>query len=803
MSKTFTNVINLLNLNDEELIQVSKKYLFSLNLNEMKRVQEYFRVLGREPRDIELETIAQTWSEHCKHKTLTGIIKYREKNLNTGEEKVEIIDNLLKSTIFKATKEMKHSWCLSAFKDNAGIIEFDENMGVAFKVETHNHPTALEPYGGAGTGIGGVIRDILGVGKGAEPIFNTDVFCFGNQDIKSDALNEKILHPRQIMKGAVEGVRDYGNRMGIPTINGTTLFDEGFIFNPLVFCGTAGIIPKNMIEKKVMPGDYIVSIGGRVGRDGIHGATFSSLALDENVEQSAVQIGNPIVEKKILDGLLFARDKNLYNSLTDCGAGGLSSAVGELGENTGVELFLDKVPLKYSGLFPWEIWVSEAQERMVLAVPEKNLNSLIEIFQAEDVEVSILGKFTNTKKLILFFNDEKICELDMDFLHNGLPKYEREAFAIIKSEKNFLNDYKIENDKLEDYFYKIISHPNVSSKEWIVKQYDYEVKGNTIIKPFQGNSVISDTSVVKPLSNSKKGIATSNGINFEYGKYDTRKMILANINEAIRNILCAGGVIENIAFLDNFCWGDPNDKEKLGSLVLACKACYDYSVVLDIPFISGKDSLNNTYLNKDGKKISIPDTMLISCFAVLKDVSKCLTMNFKKDDNSIYIIGNTNNELKGTIFNLIEKNISSTVPDTDIYESKKIFNTINEIIDKRLIESIHDISDGGIAICIAEMVIASNFGAIVDLSDIPTNENKLESVSKLFSESQSRFILEVKNDNLIKIEDVLLNSKIPFKKIGKVIKTDELVIKNGSEILINCNKKDINEKFLLNSWNNL
>ena len=336
-----------------------------------------------------------------------------------------------------------------------------------------------------------------------------------------------------------------------------------------------------------------------------------------------------------------------------------------------------------------------------------------------------------------------------------------------------------------------------------IKQYDYEVKGHTVIKPLQGNKTIGDTSVIKPFFNSKKGVAVSNGINFEYGKYDTRKMILANINEAMRNIICAGGVIEIMAFLDNFCWGDPNDREKLGSLVLACKACYDYSKALDIPFISGKDSLNNTYLNKDGEKISIPDTMLISCFAVLKDVSKCLTMNFKEEGNFIYIIGETNNELKGTIFNLVEKDISSNVPDTDIYESKKIFNVLNEIIDKSLIESIHDISDGGLGVCIAEMMIASDFGAEVDLSNIPTKEKELDTISKLFSESQSRFVLEVKKDNSSKIEEILLNSRVSFKNIGKVIKKDDLIIKEGNEILINCNKKNINEKFSYNTWMDL
>ncbi|MCL2335090.1 MAG: AIR synthase-related protein, partial [Endomicrobia bacterium] len=412
--KTNCSVIEILSLTDNKLIELSRKNVLSLSLEEMKTVQNYFRKLKRNPTDIELETIAQTWSEHCKHKTLTGIIEYTEEH--DGRKKKRVYNNLLKETIFEATMKLNKKWCWSVFKDNAGVIEFDQENGAAFKVETHNHPSALEPYGGSATGIGGVIRDILGVGLGAKPIANTDIFCFGNPDTKASAVPEGMHHPKRIAKGVVSGVRDYGNRMGIPTVNGAVYFDDGYMANPLVYCGTMGIMPKKYINKTVKSGDLILVVGGRTGRDGIHGATFSSVQLDKESDVSAVQIGNPIVEKKVLDTMLKARDLNLYRAVTDCGAGGLSSAIGELGEKTGAYVELDKVPLKYEGLSPWEIWISEAQERMVFAVPAKNKKKITEIFEKENVEAVFVGKFTSDKKLTLIYNKDVVADMDMQFL---------------------------------------------------------------------------------------------------------------------------------------------------------------------------------------------------------------------------------------------------------------------------------------------------------------------------------------------------------------------------------------------------
>ena len=416
--------IPILNTNADELLRISQEGLLSLNLAEMQAIQAHFAKLARNPTDVELETIAQTWSEHCVHKTFKSMIEYEE----TGRE-TETIDGLFKTYIQRATEEIAAEWCVSVFTDNAGIIEFDDNYNIVFKVETHNHPSAIEPYGGAGTGIGGVIRDSLGTGLGAKPILNTDVFCFGLPDLSYGELPKGALHPKRIFKGVVSGVRDYGNRMGIPTANGAILFDPRYTGNPLVYCGNVGLIPKDRCDKTVEPGDLIVAVGGRTGRDGIHGATFSSLELDDTSESlgSVVQIGNPIMEKKIVDALMGARDRQLYRNITDCGAGGFSSAVGEMGQEIGAEVHLENIPLKYTALDPWEIWLSEAQERMVIAAPPESLEELMAICEAESVEATVLGTFTDTHRLRVFYRGEVVADLDMDFLHNGLPRHTKKA----------------------------------------------------------------------------------------------------------------------------------------------------------------------------------------------------------------------------------------------------------------------------------------------------------------------------------------------------------------------------------------
>ena len=777
-------VINILNADDKKLLDISKKGLLSLNLNEMKAVQRYFKKKKRNPTDVELETIAQTWSEHCKHKSLKGIVNYNGK----------IINNLLKQTVVKVTEELNKKWCVSVFKDNAGIIKFDDNFNIAFKVETHNHPSAIEPYGGAGTGIGGVIRDILGVGLGGKPILNTDVFCFGPLDFPYGKLIEGTLHPRRVFKGVVAGVRDYGNRMGIPTANGAIVFEENYVCNPLVYCGTVGIIPKDKCFKKVKKGDIIVSIGGKTGRDGIHGATFSSIALDKDTEVSAVQIGNPIVEKKVLDVLLQARDRNLYNAITDCGAGGYSSAVGEMGEEIGARVYLERVPLKYKGLAPWEIWVSEAQERMVLAVPLKNLNEIMKIFEKENVSATIIGEFTGTKKLELFYGKSKVADLDMDFLHNGVPRFKLNA---VWEEKTYEEPFLDYPSYLGDYLKRILSDLTVCSKEWVVRQYDHEVQGGTVIKPLQGvtNDGPGDACILTPILNSYKGVAVANGINPRYGMIDPYYMAASNIDEAIRNIVAVGGDIDRIALLDNFCWGDPQKPEQMGGLVRAALACYDIAKGYGTPFISGKDSLNNEYIDYNtGKRISIPGTLLISSICVMEDIRIAVTMDFKENGNLIYIIGKTFNELGGSIYFKLFNKIGNTVPKVDTKLGKKIFKNIHNAIKSKLIKACHDCSEGGIGVALAEMCFSGGLGAVIYLDKVPKDSNLNRDDFILFSESNTRFIVEVEKKNKSEFERIFKD--VPFANIGKIEDTKKLIIYglNGNVIL----NEDINK--LKESW---
>jgi phosphoribosylformylglycinamidine synthase len=845
------NSIDILNADDDKLLKISEQGLLALNFAEMKAIQNYFSRLGRNPTDVELETIAQTWSEHCVHKTFRGLIEYSQ------EGKTEIIDSLLKSTIMKATREINKPWCVSVFSDNAGIIEFDENYNVVFKVETHNHPSAIEPYGGAGTGIGGVIRDPLGTGLGAKPILNTDVFCFGPPDLPYDELPRGTLHPKRIFKGVVAGVRDYGNRMGIPTANGAILFDRRYTCNPLVYCGNVGLIPKDRCRKKVNVGDLAVVVGGRTGRDGIHGVTFASLELDESSERlgSAVQIGNPIVEKKMADTLLQARDKQLYSAITDCGGGGLSSAFGEMGEEVGLRIDLEKVPLKYTGLVPWEIWISESQERMALAVPPEKINELLEVFSAEDVEATVIGEFTGDRKLRLFYEGKIVADLDMEFLHDGLPRITKKAifekpihsFASLrpalegsegtgsepevgsrKSEVGSRNAtvlskvkehtkfhekhemgkdtncifscisrtsassvVKFRNPKSEirnpksdltPYLLNILSSPNVASKEWVIRQYDHEVQGGSILKPLQGieNDGPGDACIVAPVLSSKRGIIVANGINPKYSDIDPYDMAASAIDEALRNVISVGGTLQRTALLDNFSWGNPDKPDRLGALVRACKACYDIAVAYGTPFISGKDSLYNEYQDTEtGEQVAIPHTLLISAICVMDDVTKAVSMDAKGEGDLIYVVGKTYNEMGGSHYYAARGFIGNSVPQVRPEEGRRTMESLSTAIKNGLVRACHDCSEGGIGVSAAEMAFAGGYGMKIDLRKVPKSDEVLRSDVLLFSESNSRFIVEVKRELQSEFEQAMEGTS--FGLIGEIIKskTFEVIGMNG------------------------
>jgi len=767
--------VDLLGASDKKLQRISRQGQLFLNVAEMRRVRDYFKKIGRNPTDCELETIAQTWSEHCWHKTFRGKINYTEitkspclSGRQASRKVTRKIDNLLKATIMKVTNELNKPWCVSVFKDNAGVIRFDRENNICFKVETHNHPSALEPFGGANTGIGGVIRDPLGTGLGARPILNTDVFCFGPVDYPFSKLPQGTLHPRRIMKGVVSGVRDYGNKMGIPTVNGAILFHEGFVGNPLVYCGTAGIMPKGKSFKQSSTGDLIVVAGGRTGRDGIHGATFSSGELtheSETISSGAVQIGNPIQEKKLLDVILQARDKNLYDAITDCGAGGLSSAVGEMGQELGARVDLEKVPLKYSGLSYTEIWISESQERMVLSVPKKNINKLLGVFSREDVEATVIGEFTDTKKLELYYQNNPVCELDMNFLHEGLPALERKAFYV----QNKHREPRFQCPaNLTDSLIKLLSDYDTCSKEWVIRQYDHEVQAGSVLKPLAGkfNDGPSDAAIVRPLLNSDKGIIISCGINFRYGFIDPYWMAASCIDEALRQVVSVGGSLEVCALLDNFCWGNPDKPDRLGGLVRCALGCYDTARAFGVPFISGKDSLNNEYTVKN-RSTAIPGTILISAMAVMPDVNKSVSAFARETGDLIYIVGQTYPEMGGSHYFGLSGYLGNSVPRVYPKTAKKIFSSLNKAVSLGLVRAMHDCSESGIGLACAEMAFSGGLGMELFLQEVPykcADRSERRNDFILFSESNSRFMVEVKKKNQASFERVLKG--LPFGLAG-------------------------------------
>jgi len=757
--------VDLLRAGDKRLMEISKKGQLFLNLNEMRQIRGYFRKLKRNPTDCELETIAQTWSEHCYHKTFRGNITYKESKATPALGNIAI-KNLLKSTIMKVTRELDKSWCVSVFKDNSGVIRFDQKNNICFKVETHNHPSALEPFGGANTGIGGVIRDAMGTGLGAKPILNSDIFCFAPPDMAFNKVPTGALHPKRVMKGVVSGVRDYGNKMGIPTVNGAILFHENFAGNPLVYCGTVGIMPKDKSFKQTNPGDLAVVVGGATGRDGIHGATFSSGELtheSETVSSGAVQIGNPIQEKKVLDTLLQARDLNLYSAVTDCGAGGLSSAIGEMAQELGARVYLDRVPLKYSGLSYMEIWISESQERMVLSVPPKNIDKLISVFANENVQATVIGEFTGSRRLELYYQDNLVCDLDMQFMHDGIPQIAKKAEYIqarhrepkIPRKKNFTSD-----------LLKLLGHYDICSKEWVIRQYDHEVQGGSVIKPLVGikNDGPSDASLTKPLFDSNKGIIISNGINFRFGFIDPYWMAAGCIDEALRQIISVGGSLKEVAILDNFCWGNPDKPDRLGGLVRAAYGCYDTAKAYGVPFISGKDSFYNEFSVR-GKSTPIPGTLLISAISVMEDINKSVSMYAKSAGNLIYVLGNTRDELGGSHYYDLYKSIGNQVPKVYFQESRRTFDALSKASAKGLVKSIHDCSEGGLAVALAEMAFSGGLGMEVFLIEAAhVAPYGISNEILLFSESNSRFVVEVERSKQKEFQKQLKGC--PFGLIG-------------------------------------
>jgi phosphoribosylformylglycinamidine synthase subunit PurSL len=681
-------------------------------------------------------------------------------------------------------------WCVSVFADNAGVVKFDDKFHACFKVETHNHPSAIEPYGGANTGIGGVIRDPLGTGLGAKPVCNTDVFCFAPPDYPPDKLPPGVLHPRRTMIGVVTGVKDYGNRMGIPTVNGAVVFDERYLANPLVFCGTVGLIPVSRTEKAARSGDLIVAIGGRTGRDGIHGATFSSLELtaeSEAVSGGAVQIGNAITEKKVLDVVLQARDRGLYSAITDCGAGGFSSAVGEMGAEVGATVQLEKAPLKYEGLSYTEIWISESQERMVLAVPPKSWPDLEALCKSEGVEAAAIGKFEATGRLKLSYRGEPVGDLSMEFLHDGRPNVSKKAEYAATGGARSVSEGRATalahaSGSAGEIVKQILSSYTVASKEWVIRQYDHEVQGGSVVKPLTGakDDGPSDAAVINPVLGSCQGLAIANGLNPRYGDLDPYWMAAAAIDEAVRNAVAVGADPKRIAILDNFCWGNVSDPAILGSLVRAAEACRDVALAFSTPFISGKDSLNNEYRSAD-RRISIPGTLLISAIGVVPDVRRCVTMDLKEAGNELYVVGVTKDELGGSHYHLVTDQSGGMVPRVDLELAPKVFKAVHTVITKGLVRACHDPSEGGLAVALAEMAFAGGVGA--DITDLKAVGESLSDTARLFSESPTRFVMEVRPADTAALKEVFAG--LPLAKVGTTVKEPRLRIagENGEWVV--------------------
>ncbi len=768
-------LVNLLNATDDELREIGKKLGLGLSIDELRYIRDVYLIRERKATDVELQTYDQTFSEHCSHKTFRGIIKTSE-----GE-----IDGLLKSYIKKETDEIAAPWCVSVFEDNAGIIELEGDYALAVKVETHNHPSAIEPFGGAATGLGGVIRDILGVW--AEPIACTDVLCFGPLDYPNEKLPEGVKHPRYIYNGVVDGIGSYGNSIGIPTVNGATLFDESYTGNVVVYAGCIGILKKDQYLKKAKSGDYVVLAGGKTGLDGIHGVTFASLELtkeSENKSRPAVQIANPIEEEKLKRAIEQISRLKLGSAITDIGGGGLSCGICETADkyNLGVEVNLNKIPLKAENMAPWEIWISESQERMLLAVPPENLEKILNIFRDEQTEANAIGTYNSSSKATLTYHNIKIAEIDLNTLFNP-PKTTRTAKW---TELNYSDPIIPEPKDSGDVLMRLLSSYNIASKEKVVRRYDQEVKGQTVIKPLQGwIAGPSDGAVVKPLVHSMVGVTISSGVNPRYGKINPYWMAASSIDEAIRNNIALGG--RRIALLDNFAWGSPEYPDRLGGLVEACKACYDIGKDYHTPFISGKDSLFN-----ESPLGPVAPTLLITAIGLIPTIASAVTMDLKEAGNRLYIIGETKPELGGSEYFNLYNHLGASIPKLDAGKAAASYEKLITAIDSGYVRACHDLSEGGLAVSLAEMAFTGCLGLQINLEKVPVNQ-KMRTDYILFSESNSRLLVEIPESKAVDFENIMMGSV--YANIGSVISEKRLrVTMNNVKVL------DVSLEMLIKAW---
>lgn len=795
-----------LECDDATLEEISTSGLLALNLNEMHAIQAHYRdetvrqhrtemgISPNAPTDVELECLAQTWSEHCKHKIFASRIHHVDHE--TGED--TIVDSLFKTHIMKPTHDMQKDvdWLLSVFHDNSGVIAWDDTWSVCMKAETHNSPSALDPYGGAMTGIVGVNRDILGTGLGARPIANTDVFCFGPPNWEGQ-LPENLFHPSRVLRGVHAGVRVGGNESGIPTVNGAIVFDDRYIGKPLVYCGTVGIMPRHLPDgrpshvKTPVSGDIVYMVGGRVGYDGIHGATFSSLELTEESPSSAVQIGDPITQKKMLDMVLEARDAGLITCITDNGAGGLSSSIGEMAEYTnGCEIDLAKVPLKQAGLSPWEILVSESQERMTIAVKPEDQGAFEALADLHEVEATAVATFTSTGMFHVCYADATVAYLPIEFLHEGVPQLQLESEWRPPELPSFVPPTEANHSEL---LQGMLQRPNIASKETWVRQYDHEVIAQTAIKPFVGveRDGPGDAGVIAPIHGDPHGLVISCGIAPRYSDIDAGAMAAASIDEAVRNAVCVGLDVDKMAGLDNFCWPDPiesiktpDGRFKLAQLVRANRELERVCRAYRLPCVSGKDSMKNDY-GSGPEKISIPPTLLFSLFGDHPDVRNSATSDFKFNGDKIYLVGESKQELGASelAFMLTENGqadgVGGHVPLLPHPEQNlSTYRALSQCIRAGLVRTAHDCSEGGLAVALAEMCIGGRMGASVDIDGTGTGDVW----GRLWGESLGRIVVAVPVEH----EQSFLSEMKghPTTVLGTVDDTPHLTILDGDETLV-------------------
>ena len=721
-------IVPIRGLDADGLAAVDAERSLSLDPEELAVIRDHFESLDREPTDAELETLAQTWSEHCAHKTFRAVV-------NAEDDEGESERRPLLTQLRDCTEQIDAPFVVSAFVGNAGVVEFAPGTTIALKAETHNHPSAVEPFGGANTGVGGVIRDVLGIAH--KPIAITDVLCFGPVSLPLDELPDGSLHPRRVRDGVIDGVADYGNKIGLPTVAGAIMYDPAYTTNPLVFAGCIGVAPTRPLHAGPNPGDRVLVLGGATGRDGIRGATFSSATMNVQtgeVAGASVQIGDPIIEKLLIDALVGA--EHLYSSITDCGAGGLSSAIGEMAEGVGVDVDLAVAPRKYPGLEPWEVWLSEAQERMVISVPPANVDTIRRRCERVGVDVADVGAFTGDNQLLVRLGDEVIVDLDLKFLHDGRPQ--RQMPAELPQPNRSAPTGRSVDDPIAA-LHALLAHPNIASKAATIHRYDHEIRGATAVRPLVG--VASDghaDGVVLAEPTDSHGIAIGIGVNPWYGLHDPEAMAFAAVDEAIRNVVAVGADPSRVALLDNFSWGDPRRPSTMGELVAAVDGCCAAAFTFNAPFVSGKDSLNNEYLGRDDKRHAVPPTLVITAVAHVPDVGRCVTPDLSEPGTALLLIGQTSTEFAGSHLDLVlgapDDPGVAPAPDPDTPER---YQRLHEAIQAGLVRSCHDVSEGGLAVALAEMCIASRLGATIDR--LPHDD----AVTALFSESVGRLIVEV------------------------------------------------------------